>query len=350
MDPRAEKPLPRGPATVARAVLLVAGALLIASCSTGAETPIPGAGAMGSLAPSGPGASGSAGCAAAPARPADQEGWTTAPSEPSVFPVVVNSSGSLTCGENRLLFTFLDGDNRPVAQPDRGASVALYNLGRDGATPIGSVEGSFVWGIENERGFYVASVSFPEAGEWGAEFTTAAAGTPAETIRMIFEVATSTPVVRVGAPAPATETPTADSVGGDLARISTDQHPEPTFYQRSVKDALAAGEPFMLIFATPKFCASAQCGPTLDRVKPLAAEFPGVRFINVEPYELAFRDGSLQPVLDANGGLQPVPAVLDWGILSEPWVFVVDRDGIVTGSFEGVVGMDELRAAIAAVR
>ena len=118
----------------------------------------------------------------------------------------------------------------------------------------------------------------------------------------------------------------------------------------SVKDALAAHDPFVLVFATPKFCTSAQCGPTLDRVKPLVAEFPAVTFINVEPYELEFKDGGLQAVRDASGSLTPTRAVFEWGILSEPWVFVVDRDGIVTGSFEGVVGTDELRAAVAAVR
>ena len=31
----------------------------------------------------------------------------------------------------------------------------------------------------------------------------------------------------------------------------------------------------MLVFATPKFCTSAQCGPTLDRIKPIAAAHPG---------------------------------------------------------------------------
>lgn len=334
----------RGPRTAFLLVLT----LVVGACSGQAGASVTAGTSEAPLASPGP--SGSSGCVAAPPRPADQEGWTTAPTEPTVFPVVVNSSGSLSCGENRLLFTFLDADNRPVGRPDRSASVALFNLGRDGATPAGSAEGSFVWGIENERGFYVARVTFPEAGEWGAEFTTTAAGGAPETLRMIFEVATSTPVVRVGDPAPASDTPTAASVDGDLTRISTDKSPDPAFYKASVKDALAARNPFVLIFATPKFCASAQCGPTLDRVKPLAAEFPAVTFINVEPYELAYKDGGLQPVLDTGGSLTPTRAVFEWGILSEPWVFVVDRDGIVTGSFEGVIGADELRAAIEAVR
>jgi len=74
-----------------------------------------------------------------------------------------------------------------------------------------------------------------------------------------------------------------------------------------------------------------------------------VTFINVEPYVLEEKDGQLQPVLDANQQLQAAPATDEWGLLSEPWIFVVDGNGIVRGSFEGVVGQDELERALAEV-
>ncbi|MEO8469996.1 MAG: hypothetical protein ABI573_10060 [Chloroflexota bacterium] len=323
--------------------------LLLAACGGGqpaSEVPTVGP----STSATSPIPSSATGCVAAPAPAANLPGWTTAPKAPAVFPVVVNSAGSLTCGDNRLLFTFLDATNRPVGAPDRTATVALFNLGRDGSTAVERFDGRFVWGIENERGFYVANVKFPEAGRWGAEFSTSVNGSAPELIRMVFDVATSSSVIRVGQHAPASDTLTAASVNGSLARISTDTHPDPAFYKTSVKDALAAHDPFVLIFATPKFCTSAQCGPTLDRVKPLAADFPTVTFIAVEPYLLTYQNGSLQPVLDANGDLQAVPAVTEWGLLSEPWVFVVNRDGIVTASFEGVVATDEIRAATEAIK
>ena len=57
-------------------------------------------------------------------------------------------------------------------------------------------------------------------------------------------------------------------------------------------------------------------------------------FINVEPYQLEDVDGQLQPVLDANGELQATTTTNEWGLLTEPWIFVVDRDGIVRGSYE----------------
>ncbi|MGI9608909.1 MAG: TlpA family protein disulfide reductase, partial [Acidimicrobiia bacterium] len=44
--------------------------------------------------------------------------------------------------------------------------------------------------------------------------------------------------------------------------------------------------------------------------------------------------------------LELVPAVSEWGLPSEPWVFVVGSDGLVVASFEGAATDDELRAAI----
>jgi len=322
------------------AALALVLAVMPAACGGGSTASAP------SPVPS----SAAGGCHAAPAPPGNQPGWNTASKAPTVFPVIVNSSGSLTCGSNRLLFTFLDTQNTPVGKPNRSATIALYDLGRNGDTPTETRPGTFVWGIDNVRGFYVADASFSEAGTWGAQFTTAVDGGTPETIRMTFDVATTSPVVRVGQAAPSTDTPTSASAGGNLARISSDASPDPAFYKVSVKDALAAHRPFVLVFATPRFCTSAQCGPTLDRIKPLAVKFPTVDFIHVEPYQLAYQDGGLQPVLDAQGNLQSIPAVAQWGLLSEPWVFVVDRNGIVTASFEGVVSAPEITAAAEAVK
>lgn len=293
-------------------------AVLVAGCSTaGAGTP--GADSSGSAAPSG--------------------------GRPSVIPVPVSSE--LAVGENRFVFSFLDAaGNVPVAAPDRTASVsftAADGMKVEAESPI------FVWAIENERGVYVTHVTFPSAGPWTAAFTTAAPGAPSETIPFELDVRADRAVLGIGEPAPSVDTPTADDVGGDLARLSTDAEPVPSFYETSVEDALAAGEPFVLAFATPKFCATAQCGPTLDRLKPVATTHPDVTFINVEPYELSFADGQLQVVADPSGQLNPVPAVRAYGLLSEPYIFVVDGNGIIRATFEAVFSAEEIEAALGAI-
>jgi hypothetical protein len=193
-------------------------------------------------------------------------------------------------------------------------------------------------------------VDFSEAGEWGVEVDVAQSGARPEAARVRFDVQEKGTTVAVGQPAPSVETPVLADVGGDVRKISTDQNPDPALYTTSVKDALARHDPFVLAFATPAFCQSRVCGPTLDTVKKVKASEPGVTFINVEPYALQWKDGGLQPVLDANGQLSPVPAVDAYGLLVEPWIFVVDRQGIVRGSFEAVISEKELKAAIDAVK
>jgi hypothetical protein len=311
------------------------------------------AGGTPSTAPTGaaspPAGSGAATCATAPAPPSDLAGWDVASQHPTLFPVVISSAADLTCGSVRFMFSLLDKDSRPVAAPDRTASVALFNLGRDGTNPIATANGTFIWAIENERGIYVTSLTFPEAGLYGAEFSTAQGGAAPEKIRVTFDVQASSSLVKVGQKAPSTDNPTL-ATAGDLAHISTDPTPDPALYKSTVAAALAAGKPFVVAFATPKFCRTAQCGPTLDRLKPFVSAYPGVTFINVEPYKLKFEDGSLQADLDpSTQDLVPVEATNQWGLTSEPWVFVVDRQGIVRGSFGLIFSDAELKAALDAL-
>lgn len=265
----------------------------------------------------------------------------------SVVPVIVSSQQIV--GDNRFVFSFLGAtSNQPAASPDRTASVSFIAPGEK--NPGTATPGEFVWAIEGSRGEYVAHVSFASAGDWKAIFITQAKGGPQEAIGVAFQVLAKGTAIGIGQAAPASKTPTSADVGGNLAMIATDPKPDPRFYQLSISEAIARHTPFVAVFATPAFCTSGQCGPTLDRVKALAATSPsGVAFINVEPYILKYTEGRLQPVLDAQGQLQPVQAVNDWGLLSEPWIFTVDRAGIVRGSFEGVVSDAELSAAIAQI-
>lgn len=280
-----------------------------------------------------------------PARPGGSPSGPPASSGgPSVLPVPVTSEFHV--GDNRTVFSLLDPTGqKPVAAPDRALSIGYH--GPKGET-IAPTAQTFVWAIEGVNGVYVGHATFPSAGAWTADFTTAASGSPSVTLTFSFDVAQKATVVSPGDPAPSVDTPTLADVGGDLARISTDAKPVKRFYETSVADALAAKKPFVLVFATPKFCQTATCGPTLDKVKPIAAAHPDVTFINVEPYQLQFEAGQLQPVLKG-GQLVPAEATTAYRLRSEPYVFVVGADGRVSASFELVFAPEELEAAISAV-
>jgi hypothetical protein len=316
----------------------LAGALAAAACSGGGG---------GSPAPSGSAEA----CATSPAPDADAtEAWSPTSQDPSIYPQIINPAGTIACGATRLMFSFLDDANTPVAAPDRTVELALYDLGTDPEAPVQTIDATFVWAIEDAVGVYIANADFSTAGIWGAEFRTATPDTPLETIRVQFDVQPEGLGIGVGDAAPASDTPTLADVGGDVSQISTDDEPVEAFYETSVADALAAKEPFVLAFATPKFCVSAQCGPTLDRLKPIAAAHPDLTVINVEPYQLEYVDGGLQAVLTGDPpNLTLAESAAEWGLAAEPWIFVVDGNGIVTASLMLIFADEELETAIAAV-
>lgn len=294
--------------------------------------------------------SGAAGaCQLSPPPNGTPEGWDVTAQHPSVFPQIINAAGTIACGPNRLMFSFLDAKNVPVASPDRTVDVQLFDLGVDPTKPVAEGKATFIWAIEPTVGVYVFDADLKTAGTYGVQFTTTAKGTP-ETIRTGFDVQPVSSVIAIGDKAPPSKTPTLADVDGDVAKISTDPSPVTAFYETSIADAVAAKKPFVVAFATPKFCTSKQCGPTLDRLKPIAAKHPGVTVINVEPYELQFTDGQLQPVLSGDPpGLTPTAATEEWRLPTEPWVFVVDKNGIVRASFMLIFSDDELEAAFKAV-
>jgi hypothetical protein len=144
------------------------------------------------------------------------------------------------------------------------------------------------------------------------------------------------PVPSVGERVPASETPTLASVGGDAAKVTTRTPPDESLLRVSVAEALRERVPFVVTFATPRFCTSRTCGPVVDVVEEVARRFEGtdVRFIHVEVYE------GNDPAKGYNRWMR------EWRLTTEPWTFVVGRDGRVVERFEGTVSVRELEAAV----
>jgi hypothetical protein len=189
-----------------------------------------------------------------------------------------------------------------------------------------------------ESGVYVAAVRFDEPGQWGVEVTATVDDVTYDPAAAGFEVLAESASVAIGAPAPLSETLTLDDVE-DVAEIDTSNPPIPGMHTMTIAEAVTSGRPSVIVFATPAFCLSRICGPTKDVVDDLFKQYKGeVNFVHVEPYELdRARSGE---------GLFPIPATTEWGLQSEPWVFLVDSEGNVAAKFEAVVTMDELMDAL----
>lgn len=304
----------------------------------------------------------SAGPSVAPPSSSPTSGsWASEVGSTAVVPILASSE--LAQGQERFLFTLADKAGQVVSDPSATVHVGFFDLAKDPDHPASETDAPFYWLIEGSRGLYRAPVTFASAGVWGAEFAvTRISGVPGAstppnpdplaspvTVRVIFTVRDRSSTPAIGAPAPSADTPTLQTAGGDPRKISTDPNPDPRLYQLSIRQALEAKKPFLLIFGTPAFCQTATCGPTLQVVRQVLADYPNLNAIHVEPYVLMEKDGALQPVLDSSGNFEPIPAVLTYGLTTEPYTFLVGADGTIQAKFEGPIDPIELRAAIDAL-
>lgn len=257
-------------------------------------------------------------------------------------------SQELAVGPNRFLFTLIDPQNRLVAAPEVGVDLRFFQLARDAAAPATETSATYLEAAEG-RGLYVAEAAFDCSGDWGAELVARVPGREDRLARVQFQVLPESSTPGIGERVPAVDTLTAGSTT-EVAAISTDAAPDPDFYTTSIADALGQDRPFAVIFATPAFCKTRACGPTLEIVKSVAAPYKDrMTFIHIEPYRLKMTDTGLQPELGPQGAFQAVESVTAFGLLSEPFIFVIDGTGRVTAKFEGLAGEDELRRAFDAV-
>lgn len=264
-------------------------------------------------------------------------------------PILTPAVALLEKGTNRFGFALFD----PARTQISGAKVALYTARPDGT----GLRGPFIARSESlkvKSGFgskttsqdpdaaksvYVADVPFKRS---GAVTVTALARldgrlmkTAPERLKVGSQGATPP---GVGDRAIPIDTATVASAGGDLASIDTRVPPAPELHRENFRDVLGK-KPAVLIFATPQLCRSRVCGPVVDvALQVKAAVGKDVAFVHQE----VFKDNKVEK------GVRPQLGA--WRLATEPWVFVIDRAGIVRARFEGAVSAGELQRAVARVR
>ncbi len=192
-----------------------------------------------------------------------------------------------------------------------------------------------VQSVGNDVGVYETTASFDTAGDWGVE-ADITGKTPDQSgiVRSPFKVTTKSVTPAVGAPAPRSQNLTT-SDGVDLSLLDTSAHPTADMHTETIAAAIAAGHPTLVLFATPGYCTSRLCGPELELARKLEPKYTGkADFIHVEIYKEPPPKGTL------------MPAVEEWHLQSEPWFFVIDRNGNVAAKFEGPTTLEEIDAAL----
>jgi hypothetical protein len=244
--------------------------------------------------------------------------------------LVASTPGTVGTGTQRVLLGLMSPEGEMLAAPDR-ETTAIFTSPR-GETQ--EVTATFLWTVPDLRGLYVTRPQLDVPGTW--QVALRPDDLPA-TDPVPFSVLDDVPLVEVGEPAPRSQTRTlADHA---LEEITTDPQPDPELYRRSLDQLLGSGQPVLVVFATPAFCQTATCGPALDLAKQVAAAHPEVELVHVEVYE------NLDAASVAD--LRPVKAVSEWGLPSEPWLYVVDGEGIVAARFEGTFAPEEVEETLA---
>lgn len=249
---------------------------------------------------------------------------------------IVPGSADFAPGRVRLSFLIVDDEGRVVTRPtarvwlSRGLDQEPFAETTARAERIG-VEGSEEGDAEE---IFVTHLDLEEPGKYWV-LAEPIGGREIQAIGNVV-VAEDTAAPSVGDPAVASDTPTIDSTGGDFQVLTTQSPPDRELLQHSVAASLEAKVPFVVTFATPRYCTTRTCGPVVDVVDAVRTEHEadGVRFIHVEIYE------GNDPAQGTNKWVQ------EWNLPSEPYTFVVGADGLVKERFEGSFSVRELGEAV----
>lgn len=289
-------------------------------------------------------------------------GGSTTESDDSLWPevlelkdreiTVILGNSQLAVGDDRFLFILIDRENQLIL--DAQTTARFFKLeGEEGtlqaetATRFVSLEenqvhehddGTLHTHTGNDVGGYVAAFRFDEDGNWGVEVEGQRDGEAFDPLRVRFTVLEQGTVPGIGEPAPRSQQLTLSDVA-DISEIDTSNPPHPELHDLTVAEALDAGKPLVVAFATPAFCTSRICGPVVDAVVVPLFEQYGEQaiFIHIEPWVLE----------DARAGeLIPVETLAEWGLQTEPFIFVIDGDGLIAAKFEGITSAEEVGAAL----
>ena len=236
-----------------------------------------------------------------------------APDAQEVLSLISGSFEQLV-GANPFAFGLVGPDNQPVT----GADPQLWVVPTDGE-PTGPYATRFYEVPGQPLGIYVADVDLQAAGTTSFVAVTPDGRAGSGAVQVADASGSQLPAP--GQDATSVATPTTANPGGMTALCTAD--PPCGMHDVSLDEALAAGRPVMLVFATPQYCHTAVCGPSvkvIDGVRT-AGDWGNTAFVHVEIF--------------SDEGETVAEPVSEWGLPTEPWLFAIGTDGTIAERFDG---------------
>ena len=268
-------------------------------------------------------------------------GDTPAAAQLAIEPILATTV--LGVGEQRVAFLLTTSEGL-VQAPE--AAVTSVFLG-DGGSPAEEKQAAFHLWPYGVRGSYSTQLNFDRPGDWRLDISVDGTDGPG-TAQIMLEVSEETSVPGIGSLPPFSANKTIHTVD-ELSQLTTDFTPDPELYQLTIPEAVIAGKPAVIVFATPAFCTSPTCGPQVDTVAELKDLYRDeANFIHVELYD---NPEEIQGDLNKAELSQ---LVHDWGFTSIPhwfnesWTFLLGQDGRIAQRFEAFATLEELEEALLA--
>ena len=255
------------------------------------------------------------------------------------------ATGTFTPGSDRFAFALITSAGRYVYAPTAvylatsptAPARGPYLAPADPTTVPAQYRSKQNSGPGGIAAIYAAQVPVPRAGTYTALALTRTPhgwiGAPSE-----IAAAAGSPIPAVGQRPPNIATDTAATVHGDAALLTTRLPPE---HMASVSlNQVLGHRPVALLFSTPQLCISRVCGPVTDVAVDLQHRFGNrITFIHEEIYVDNQPSKGLRPQMTA------------FHLRTEPWLFAINRRGVIVARLEGAFGTTELdRALQAALR
>lgn len=282
---------------------------------------------------------------------------TSVPTQTAAAPKVakpVLAVSDLIVGPNRFVFGLADETTgQPITDaPD--LKIQFFKLNPDG-TGTKTGDADVVLHNKNLPAFlFVAHTTFDKPGDWGALITVKQQGRDAYQTKLNFQVLAKSDIPVPGDSAPASrqmtkqDDPTLDNI------CSTQPHDD--MHSITIADAARSGKPTLVLFAAPGFCPSFTCGPDLEVAQAIESKYKDkANFIHIETPN-TLQDHTHKLPVDPHhreqpghfGVLEPQVQTSDeWGLKSEPWIFLIDKSGKIADRFEGGLTLDEVEPAFA---
>jgi hypothetical protein len=251
----------------------------------------------------------------------------------------------LTFGRVQFAFSYLgqDGSGEPVDGPVSTASyVPAPGTGTGSGTPTLSDPAE-------ARGVYEADdVTLDRPGVWTVDVTADIPDAGAQRLRAAFSVAAEPTLLVPGDEALRTKNLTMSSKDAPPEAIDSRAQdgapvPDPQLHRSTIAEAVAQHRPALVLFATPLYCTSQFCGPSVDGLQALSEAYPDKAvYIHVE----IWRDYQNSVINRAAADWLWPDRTKD---LTEPWLYLIGADGRILDRWSPLFDPDEVASELEAL-